>query len=636
VNFKKNEIVIIKLLISSSQYLSSYDIATATGINRRLVRDEMVNIKTILKSLGYELISKTSKGYLIKGKSSHSLHSLEKIIEDAERQRESIFPTTPSERQNYILKRLIEQNNYIKIDDLADELLISRSTISSDLKKAKQNIKKYHLSFQQKPNYGIRIIGNEVDKRKPLCDYLFTNLGKSKMYYDYLRSYLTQNDSLECGIIKIIKKNQVEMSDIALCDFLLCLSISISRIMVNQCITQSPNLSLIKNRYELIVAKEIADFIETKTNCCFNQYEINQIAIQLICKRSTRGLSPHNDHKILDIVSEILSEIEKQTLLVFKDPKFLHTFQLYVESAILCIIYHEKIRNPLYNELKTTYPLAYELAEITSTVIKKHYHEPLSMSSLAIFATIFNTAINNQKTEKLKTLLLCGLGGGAADFNSQIILERFENHINIVKTSQYYKLPEENLNNYEFIISTVPIHDELSIPHINVSDMITQDDLDKIENYLSYDFHKVRYEILFHPKLYKSHVKTKTYNSIMNEFYKIFKTQYPIIKESFKHNLLIDEQCSFACSLNKISIIKLQKPFNGNQILSVLVLEKPFIYHAQVIQLIILFSSTDPNQYLINTLINTINNIVNDEKSFNEFLQHLSYPNFLKMMIEHQ
>ena len=67
-NLKKNEIEIIKLLIASTNYISSYDIATATGINRRLVRDEMLNVKIILKSLGYELVSKTSKGYIIEGK----------------------------------------------------------------------------------------------------------------------------------------------------------------------------------------------------------------------------------------------------------------------------------------------------------------------------------------------------------------------------------------------------------------------------------------------------------------------------------------------------------------------------------------------------------------------------------------
>lgn len=635
-NFKKNEIEIIKLLISSSQYLSSYDIANATGINRRLVRDEMVNVKAILKSLGYELISKTSKGYMIKGKSSHSLQTLGKIIEDAERQRESMFPTTPEERQNYILKRLIDQNDYIKIDDLADELLISRSTISSDLKKAGQNIKKYHLSFRQKPNYGICIIGDEVDKRKPLCDSLFVNLGKSEMFYDYLHTYIAQKDSLEYGIIKIIKKNNIEMFDIALCDFLLCLSVSIARNLNNHIITKSPDLSLIEGRNEFIAAKEIANFIKMKVNCDLNEHEINQIAIQLICKRSTIGLKPNNDEKFTSLVNEIISVIEEKTMIVFNDEKFLNTFSLYVESVILCVTYHEKIRNSLYNELSTTYPLAYELAEITSSVIEKYFHQFPSSSSLAFFATIFNTAINNQKSLKKKVLLLCGLGGGAADFNSQIILERFENQIDIVKISQYYKLPEENLNLYDFIISTVPIHNELAIPHINTSQMITQDDLDKIENYLSYYFNKNRLEILFYPKLYKDNVKSKTYKSLINEFYKLLKAQYPTMKESFKKTLLQNDQNKFYTFSHKIAVLKLQKPLNNNNILAVLLLENPILYNKQDIQLVILFSCQDNNHYLYNTLSNILNALSLHPQEIDELLENPNYPHFLQTLKKYQ
>ena len=134
----KNEIEILKVLLSASDFISSYDIATATGINRRIVRDEMINIKIILKENGYHLLSKTSKGYMIEGKSTSSLSYLQKIIEQAERQRESVFPILPWERENYIMKRLIEANDYIKIDDLsvpyvADKLLEDKKKIENEL-----------------------------------------------------------------------------------------------------------------------------------------------------------------------------------------------------------------------------------------------------------------------------------------------------------------------------------------------------------------------------------------------------------------------------------------------------------------------------------------------------------------------
>lgn len=46
-----------------------------------------------------------------------------------------------------------------------------------------------------------------------------------------------------------------------------------------------------------------------------------------------------------------------------------------------------------------SYPLAYELAEIAASVIEKEIHQPLSMSSLAFFATLLiqRFIIRNQK-----------------------------------------------------------------------------------------------------------------------------------------------------------------------------------------------------------------------------------------------
>ena len=77
---KKNELKIIQLLLASPDYISTYDIATSTGIPRRLVRDEISNVRVILSSLNLNLLSKPSKGYFIEGKSSKDLSRLQNII----------------------------------------------------------------------------------------------------------------------------------------------------------------------------------------------------------------------------------------------------------------------------------------------------------------------------------------------------------------------------------------------------------------------------------------------------------------------------------------------------------------------------------------------------------------------------
>ena len=258
------------------------------------------------------------------------------------------------------------------------------------------------------------------------------------------------------------------------------------------------------------------------------------------------------------------------------------------------------------------------------------------MSELAFFAIIFNTHIQNQKINKKRVLLLCGLGGGAEDLSASQILDRFESQIDIIKTSQYYKLPDEDLSQYDFIISTVPIHKQLSIPYINISQIINQDDLDKIENYLSYLFNKNKIETIFHPKLFKAHVKAKNKTDVMNTFYKMLKSQYPTLKESFKNSLSMKDQRTIIGYKNKVGIVKLNKPLNNNNILAVLILNDPILWDKHELQIIILFSCLDTNNYIYNTLTNTLINLTIKENHIESFIAQANYADFLKMMIKHQ
>lgn len=633
---KKNEIEILKLLISSTDYISSYDIATTTGINRRLVRDEIANIKSILKELGYELVSKTSKGYMIKNKSSSSLQELQDFIEEAQKQRESLFPTEPWERSNYILKRLIEIDDYVKIDQLAEELLVSRSTISNDIKTCRKSMKKYHLSLIQKPNYGIKIVGQEINKRKPICDFLFTNLRQSEMFYDYLNSFILEPESLEYGILEIIKKHEIEMSDFALCDFLLSLSISLSRILKGKIVNDSPDLSQLLHRNEFIAAKEIASFIKEKTDCHINTHEIYWIGIELICKRSTKGLTFQQNPIIIDLVDEILNAIMQQTLFSLQHQKFYTTFCLYVENALLRIKFDEKIRNPLYDELKTTYPLGYYMAEISSTIIEKHTNKKLSMSELAFFAMIFHNAIYNQPDSKKKVLLLCGLGGGAQDLSAYTILKRFENQINIVKSLSYYKLPDENLSNYDFVISTVPIHKTLTVPHLNLSPIITGDDLEQIHTFLHYHYHHNILKTIFLPQLYKDHVKAHNKKEIIKELYHLLKQQFPQIKESFQTHMNDPQYRQLTFLPCKVLFILLNKPLTHHNILSVLILEQSIIWDKKEVQMIIIFSCKNQQHFLVNTLLDTLTSLTSQPQDILDIYNHLNYPYFLATILKHE
>ena len=74
-------------------------------------------------------------------------------------------------RYNFLLNKLLFEQNEIYFDDLADELFVSRSTLSSDFKKIREKFKPYHLKIESKANKGVYVMGQERDKRRFIMDY---------------------------------------------------------------------------------------------------------------------------------------------------------------------------------------------------------------------------------------------------------------------------------------------------------------------------------------------------------------------------------------------------------------------------------------------------------------------------------
>jgi len=452
---KKNELKIIQLLLASNDYISSYEIAASIGISRRKVRDEMKNVKSILSSLHLNLLSKASQGYYIEGKSSQDLTELQQIINNAEREADSLVPTLPVERNTYILNRLIDSNEYIKLETLADELLVSRATISNDLISIKKEIKKYDLKFHQKPNFGIYISGSEIGKRQCLVDLIFGKLWLSDMYYDFLDTYFNSPDY---KIFEILKKYHIFISDISLVDFLICFSICISRISHGFSLTEDVNnFEDYCNREEYLAIKELAMYTRDNFNIELNEYEIQSLTIQLICKRSTKGLTFTYEQDIIDLQKEILDNIKEQTLITFDEEPFNKVFPLYLKYTLIRQKYGEKIRTPLYQDICYDYPLSYYLAQIVSNVIKRHTKIALSRSEITNFTILFNNTINNKKYSQKKVLLINCMSESIKTFINHFIEKELYDQLVITKSIHYYEIEEENLNLYDLILSTLRV-----------------------------------------------------------------------------------------------------------------------------------------------------------------------------------
>nr|WP_233545764.1 PRD domain-containing protein [uncultured Faecalibacillus sp.] len=321
--------------------------------------------------------------------------------------------------------------------------------------------------------------------------------------------------------------------------------------------------------------------------------------------------------------------------MTFEDDHFEKVFPLYLKYTLIRQKYGEKIRTPLYEDIQYDYPLSYYLAQIVSQVIKKHTKIALSRSEITNFTILFNNTINNKKYSQKKVLLINCMSESIKTFIDHFVEKELYNQLVITKSIHYYEIEEENLNQYDLILSTAPIHRQLPIPVISVNYIMSQDDIIRIKSYLSYLFNDKQMLYYFHPSFYKTHVQVKTLKGLATNFYQLIKTVYHL-NDSKKNDIMNKNICSIHTFENSIGLLRLTRPLNSNNIISIVTLEEPITIENQTFNIAILFSCTDNQNIMYNTLFSTLKNISKNKDYLNRLSSHISYTEFLSIILKNK
>ena len=322
-------------------------------------------------------------------------------------------------------------------------------------------------------------------------------------------------------------------------------------------------------------------------------------------------------------------------LITFDDEHFNNVFPLYLNYTLIRQKYGEKIRTPLYEDIQYDYPLSYYLAQIVSQVIKKHTKIPLSRSEITNFTILFNNTINNKKYSQKKVLLINCMSESIKTFINHFIEKELYDQLVITKSIHYYEIEEENLDQYDLILSTAPIHRQLPIPVISVNYIMSQDDIIRIKSYLSYLFNDKQMLYYFHPSFYKTHVQVKTLKGLATNFYQLIKTVYHL-NDSKKNDIMNKNICSIHTFENSIGLLRLTRPLNSNNIISIVTLEEPMKVENQTFNIAILFSCADNQNVMYNTLFSTLKNISENKEDLDKLISHIPYTEFLSIILKNK
>lgn len=125
---------IINELISGNDWVKGNVLAERVKVTPRTIRSDIAAINHLLHPVGYEIQSSRKDGYRITG---DNIEKLSRILSDG-----GDIPNTPRDRIRVLSIRLLlaDRENVEYLDDLEEEMYISRATLENSIYKIKAAI----------------------------------------------------------------------------------------------------------------------------------------------------------------------------------------------------------------------------------------------------------------------------------------------------------------------------------------------------------------------------------------------------------------------------------------------------------------------------------------------------------------
>ena len=533
-----------------------------------------------------------------------------------------------SSRISYIISRLLDSNDYLKSADLADEMYISRSQISNDIKLAKNMLSSYHLTLISKPYYGIKIIGKENDIR----NYIIQEKLKIKnLVCDEITHSFSSHehiDDINNIVIKILTHSHYIISDIALQNLILHIVTAVNRIKSGHLIhMDSLNISPVY-AHVIEISKNILEKCADIYNFEFNDDEIFFLALNLYGKREFDKQEFITD-EINNLVFLGLYKIKEIFGLDFTSNLNLRiSLGLHILPLLTRINTNMQLRNIMTFNIKQKYTLAYDLAStFTNTIIPSD--KKILDDEIAYVALHFVNYIDeNSPQKKKRMLIISSLRRSETILLQNNILRNFPS-IKEVKIISKNSLSTTNVNNYNVICTT---ENDIFINNNKIqkiSYFLNDTDIKKIELLLDgFNGPKDILDCFSEDLFYYGDAPSK--NAVIKWLYEMAYKQ-GLADEKLYHSIMNHENVTSTYFGNYLAIPHPEIFLSETSFISVAILPKPILWDDEYVDIVFLVSiqKNNPNAF---KLWSYLSFLISNNTTLEEIKKEPTFQNLSKVI----
>lgn len=469
----ENRIAVILRNIEMQSVCSVESLAAKLDVSQKTIRNDIKELNCLLG--GYACIG-NNKGIckLIVFAPKGFTEIRNKIYKQ-----EDLFNSSHT-RMAYMFWQLMHAEEPYLTDDLSEEMKVARTTTISDLNRLRKAIEKYDLKIKGKANTGLALCGDEYKIHLFILENIYEQL-----YLNFPLGQIIREKLYDF-------QERLSMDALGFGFFYRFFVVMIQRMESGHTIKKlEPKYEELYGSSAYMIVDEFLNEIEQVKGYKISKEERLFLSISVAGMRTPANTAEIEQkisisEGVADLIIEILDRIKAELNVTVVANELFDDFVYHVFFMINRLKYGFHIYNPMVDDFKNKYSVAYKMAEIAKGVLEERVGIEMTEDEMGFLAAYFGVFLLEQEPEKkrCKIAIVCGSG--------KIIGRLIENQLKKIFDVEpefeiFYGIFDENRkDDFDYIVTTTELHMDTKTPVIFMDEVFDRE-------YIQRKFENMRY-----------------------------------------------------------------------------------------------------------------------------------------------
>ena len=462
-----------------NETLPQEELAQRLSVSTRTVRADIPALNALLLHYGAQFILTRGSGYQLVIHDPTRYQTLEESAPKAQH-----IPRTAADRIHFLLVRFLTSAFSIKLEDLADAWFVSRATLQGDMVDVRERFQRYQLTLETRPRHGMKLFGSEVSIRACLTDLLW-ELSQQGPLNPLIgeEAFDASVPTLLAGVLQeTLTRHHVRLTDAGERFICLYVAVAVRRVSEGYPLADFSAEDVGQNVRD--AARELANTMQQLAGKLLAPAEEEWLCVHLAARQvqdvDPGTISADDDEALVNYILRYINQQYNYNLL--DDAQLRADLLTHIKTMITRVRYQIMIPNPLLENIKQHYPMAWDMT--LAAVSSWGKYTPYAISENEIGFLVLHIGVGLERHYNIgyqrqpQVLLVCDTSNAMVRM-IEAILQRKYPQLEIAATLSQREYEQREEIAEDFVISTVRIS-EKEKPVVTIAPFPTDYQLDQI------------------------------------------------------------------------------------------------------------------------------------------------------------